>query len=143
MLTLSCDLRHNNKHNNIKDMSNRLINLSVNILMLIKCAHFVVLLKKQLPFYCDCTTINTFCVDLSFYITNFTKITHSLILKDIIFYYKNPKSLSFEHIINYFILATAKQEVSSGQCHSDTLWSVCNICSNALQINFVTKSAYN
>ncbi len=64
--------------------------------MLMKFAHFVVLMKKRLPFYCDCTIINKFGVDLSFYIFNSTNMTYSLILKDIFFLLQNPKSLSLE-----------------------------------------------
>jgi len=64
------------------DIRIRLIHLSINILILMKLADFVVvLLKKQLPIY----ILNAFRVDLSCYVLNPTNMTHSVILITIFF----------------------------------------------------------
>ncbi len=89
--------------------------VSVNILMLMKFAHFVVLMKKRLPFYCDCTITNIFGVDLSFYIFNSTNMTYSLILKDIFFYYKTQNRYLL-NAINFFIYSRLKVNLQRLVC---------------------------
>ncbi len=66
--------------------------------MLMSLALFVVLL------FFDCGVTNKLWVDLSTYVSNLTNVTHTLVLKDVIFYYENPKLLSAEYVVNFLIL---------------------------------------
>ncbi len=68
-------------------------------------ARFVVLLRKRLPIcFFDCGVTNKLWVDLSTYVSNLTNVSHIFVLKDVIFYYENPKLLSVEYVINFLIL---------------------------------------
>lgn len=82
-------------------MSDR-FNPSVNILMLIKHAHFVVLSMKQvLFFFLDFNITNKYWVDLSSYIFNPTNETHNFILKDICFITKTQN----RHLLNMLLIS--------------------------------------
>ncbi len=52
----------------------------------------------------DCGVTNKLCVDLSTYVSNLPNVTHTFVLKDVIFYYENPKLLSAEFVVNFLIL---------------------------------------
>ncbi len=52
----------------------------------------------------DCGVTNKIWVDLSTYVSNLTNVSHTFVLKDVIFYYENPKLLSVEYVVNYLIL---------------------------------------
>ncbi len=75
--------------------------------MLISLALFVVSLRKQLPSGCFFIVVlpKQLWVDLSTYISNLTNVTHTFVLKDVIFYYyENQKLLSAEYVVNFLIM---------------------------------------
>ncbi len=52
----------------------------------------------------DCGVTNKLWVDLSTYVSILTNVSHTFVLKDVIFYYENPKLLSVEYVDNFLIL---------------------------------------
>lgn len=49
----------------------------------------------------DCGVTKKLWVD---YVSNLTNMTHTFVLKDVIFYYENPKLLPVEYVVNFIIL---------------------------------------
>ncbi len=52
----------------------------------------------------DCGVTNKLWVDLSTYVSNLTNVTHTFVLKDVIFLSENPKLLPVEYVVNVLIL---------------------------------------
>ncbi len=67
--------------------------------------HFEALQKKQLPIYfLIVALLIDFGLMSSFYIFGAINLAHNFVLKDIICYCENPKHVSLEYVVNFFIL---------------------------------------